>query len=287
MIVAAFIIIYHPLLDAFGGNIHCNMDNAVFAPVRGQDTEFYGVERISGIAACHICQKIKRILINLSMKTAHALLCIFHSSSQKDFYIFFFQRFQLKDAGSGNQSTVYLKIRILRSRSDQDHGPILHKGEKVILLSFVEPVDLVDKEDRLPAVHPLQIFCFLYDLFHIFFPGYCRIDLLKLRTCRIGDHLCQSRLSCSRRPVEDDRTEFVRLDRPVKQLIFSYDMLLSHHFIQRRRTHSRCQRRFFFLICLSHIIKQIHDYIFLSLLCSGQLPDDLSCDHKSCHRRNK
>ena len=33
MIVAAFVIIYDSFLDTFGGDLHCNMDNAVLTPV--------------------------------------------------------------------------------------------------------------------------------------------------------------------------------------------------------------------------------------------------------------
>ena len=131
-------------------------------------------------AARHICQKVQRILIDLSMKAAHTFPGVFHSSSQKDFYIFFFQRFQLKNAGiwkSGRLFTskygfsVVAPIRIT--------VPSSIKREKVILLSFIKPVDLVDKKDRLPAVHPLQVFRLFHNLFHILFSRYCCIDLLK------------------------------------------------------------------------------------------------------------
>ena len=115
MVIAALVIIYYALLDTFGSNFYSNMDNPVLASVCRQDPKLYGIERISRISARHIRQEVQSVLIDLCMEAAHAFLRVFHRPFQKDLYIFLFQRFQLKDAGSGDQRAVYFKIRVLRS----------------------------------------------------------------------------------------------------------------------------------------------------------------------------
>ena len=204
MVIAALVIIYYAFLDTFGSDFHRNVDDTVLTPVCGQDSKLYGIERISSISARHIRQKFQGVLINLCMEAAHAFLRVFHRPFQKDLYIFLFQRFQLKDAGSGDQSAVYFKIRILCSGADQDHGAILYKWKQIILLAFVKPVDLVDKEDRLSSVHPLQVFRLFYNILHILFSRYRGIDLLELRAGRVGDHPCKCSLPRARRSVKDD-----------------------------------------------------------------------------------
>lgn len=122
---------------------------------------------------------------------------------------------QFKNDGAGNQRSIYLKIRIFRRCPDQDQSPILYKRQKIILLPLIKPVDLINKKNRLFTIHSLQILRRFHDLFHILFSGYCRIDLLKFSTCRIGDHFCKGGLSGSRRAVKDQGTQLIRLDRPI------------------------------------------------------------------------
>ena len=119
-------------------------------------------------------------------------------------------------------------------------------------------MDLIDKQDCLLPIHSLIVFCLPDNLLHIFLARNCRIDLSEIGTSRIGNHLCQCCLPGSRRSIKNNRTQLVRLDCPIKQLIFSNYMLLSYHFLQSLRTQTRCKRRLFFLCRFSHIIKQIH-----------------------------
>ena len=142
---------------------------------------------------------------------------------------------QFKNDRTRDQCAVHLKIRVLCGRSDQDQRTILHKGEQIILLALIKPVDLVNKQYGLLSIHPAQVLGLRHYLFHILLAGNGGIDLRKLRAGRVGDHPGQSRLPRTGRPIENDRTQFVCLDRTVKQLILPYDMLLSHYLIQCSR----------------------------------------------------
>ena len=102
-------------------------------------------------------------------------------------------------------------------------------------------MDLVDKKNRLFAVHADPLLRFFYDFFHILFAGCRGIQLGKLCACRVGDDAGKRRFSRSRRAVENDGAEFIRLDRTVQQLSRADDVLLSNHLVQRCRAHPRCK----------------------------------------------
>ena len=124
---------------------------------------------------------------------------------------------------------------------------------------------LVNEQDRSLSIHPLQILRLCNDLLHVLFPGNRRINLGKLRTCRIRYDLCQRRFPGTGRSVKDDRADLVRPDGAVKQLVLAYDVLLPDHLVQRPRAHPRCKRRFLLHIRAAHIFKNIHAVFSLLL----------------------
>ena len=255
VVVSGLVVVHHTLLDAFRSHLQGDMDQAVLAAVCGQDPQFHRIERVSGIPSGNIRQKIQGVLVNLRMEGAHPLFLVIHCPAQDRLDILLIQRMELKDAGSGQQRSIDLKIRVFRSRPDQRDGAVLHKRKQIILLSLVETVDLIDKQDGLLLIHPQQFFCLLNDLLHVLLARGCGIDLLKFGTGRVGDDLCQGGLARPRRPVKNDGAQLVRPDRPIQQLILSNDVLLPRHLLQSHRTHPGCQGRLLFLSGFSHIIK--------------------------------
>ena len=114
-------------------------------------------------------------------------------------------------------------------------------------------MNLIDKQDRLLAIHAQLVLSFFYGFFHILFSGGGGIQLGKVGTGGISDNFSQSSFSCSGRTVKDQRTEFVRFDGTVKHFSFSDDVLLPYDFFQCFRTHPGRQWRFLFECCLFHI----------------------------------
>ena len=103
-------------------------------------------------------------------------------------------------------------------------------------------MDLIDEQNGLFSIHAEIVLCLLYNCFHIFLACCCCIDLGKAGACGIGDDFCQGGLSGSRRAVKNNRCQLIRLYGTIQQFIFSYDVLLSHHLIQRSRTQPGCKR---------------------------------------------
>ena len=97
-------------------------------------------------------------------------------------------------------------------------------------------MDFIDEKDRFFPIHAHGILRPGHDLLHILFPSDSCINLGELRTCGIGDHLCQRGFPCSGRAVKNDGADFIRLDRAIEQLVLSDNMLLPHHFIQCLRS---------------------------------------------------
>ena len=215
MIVSGFIIIHDSFLNTFSSHIDCNMDLVIHAPFRSKDSKLYRIQCTSRITACHICQKIECLLIDHCAVASHTFFDIIYRTLQKLFNIFLTQRFQFKDTGSGNQRTVHLKIRILSRCSDQYDRTVLHKRKQIILLPFVKAVNLIYEKDRLLLIHSFQILRFLYYILHILFTCNRGIDLPKFRAGRMCDHFSKRRLTSSRRSIEDNGAQLVRLNSPI------------------------------------------------------------------------
>ena len=180
-----------------------------------QDTKFNRIERHAGISAADLRQKRKRFFVHLGMVTAKPFFHISNRPCQKSFDIFFGERMEFKDDRAGNQRPVYLKIRIFRRCADQNDRSVLDKRKQIILLPFIEAVNLVNKQNRLFAVHTAVFLRFRDHFFHIFFSGRSRIDLQKFRFCRCRDHFRKCRLSGSRRAIQQDGAQLIRLDGTV------------------------------------------------------------------------
>ena len=97
-------------------------------------------------------------------------------------------------------------------------------------------MDLINKENGSPAIHPQRILRPGDHRFHIFLARNRRIDLLKLSLRGIGDHFGQGRLAGTRRSVKDHGSQLVGHDRTIEHLISANDMLLTDNLLECRRT---------------------------------------------------
>src|SRR5262249_10869675 len=80
------------------------------------------------------------------------------------------KRIQHQNLAARKQRRNHFKRRILGGSADQDQGSSLHVGQEVILLRFVEVVNLVNKKYGAFA-ESLKLLGFLNDFLEIFDPG--------------------------------------------------------------------------------------------------------------------
>ena len=114
----------------------------------------------------------------------------------------------------GTPDEIYIGLDFLNN-TDEDDGSVFYEWEEIVLLAFVEAVDLVYEEDCFFAVHTQVLLGFFYNCFHIFFACYSGVDLGEFCTGSVGDYFCQGGLAGSGRAVEDDGGQFVSFDSPV------------------------------------------------------------------------
>ena len=157
--------------------------------------------------------------------------------------ILLLQGLQLKNTRPGQQRPVHLKIWIFRGCADEDQRAVLHKGQKVVLLSLVETVNLVHEQDGFLPIHAHVVLGRMHHFLHVFFSGHRGVDLPEIGAGGVGDHLGQRGFSRARRSVKDNGAQLVRLDGPVQKLVPAHNVLLAHHLVQRFGAQPGGQRR--------------------------------------------
>ena len=153
------------------------------------------------------------------------------------------QWLQLVDLRPRQERGVDLEVRVLGRRPDQRQDPLLDRRQERVLLRLVEAVDLVQEENRAPAVRPEPLPCARDHLAHLGHARRHRRELLELGTGRVRDHTGKRRLPASRRTVEDRRADAVLGDREPQGRLLSEDLLLAHEFLEPLRPHPERERR--------------------------------------------
>ena len=255
MIIPVLVIAHNPLLNALLRHLQRDVNLPVLRALSGHNPQFDGVQCMSGISARKLSQEIQRFFLDHGIVRAHSPIPVIYRLAQQFFHCLRRNGLQLENNGSGNQRAVDLKIRILGGGTDQDQSPVLHKGQQIILLALVEPMNLVYKKKGALAVHTLKFPGFGHHFLHILFAGHSGVDLGEFGAGTVGNYPGQSGLARAGRPVKDHGTDLICLNRPVQQLILADDMLLPHHLIQRPGTHPGRQGRLLLHIGASHIFK--------------------------------
>ena len=130
----------------------------------------------------------------------------------------------------------------MRRRTDETQQAALDIGQQDILLGFVEAVNLINEENGLlggvlKTVRSLGDHT--TDVRHI---ALNPAQTLESGARRGGDDLGKTRLPNARRPIQNDRRNSIRLNRAAQEFPWAKDVPLADVFIQRPRTHPRCQR---------------------------------------------
>ncbi len=154
--------------------------------------------------------------------------------------------------GAGKERGVDLEGGILGRGADEHDVAGLDAGQEGVLLRLVEPVNLVDEDDRPPAGRPPEPLRLAHHLADFLDPRQNGAERHEARLGRLRDDPRERRLARPRRTPEDDRLEQVALDRlaqrfPGREQILLADQLVEgprpHPLGQRRRVH-RCGDRF-------------------------------------------
>src|ERR1035441_10072957 len=95
----------------------------------------------------------QRHFLRLHLEVAQPALLVRQRSLEQDIEVLFRQRPQLENLRARDQWGIYEEEWVVRRRPDQPHDAALDIRQKDVLLRLVEPVNLVNEEDRgLPLV---------------------------------------------------------------------------------------------------------------------------------------
>ena len=104
-------------------------------------------------------------------------------------------------------------------------------GQKRILLTFVETVDLVHKHNRAPTVRQCDL-CLLHCLPNLLYAPQYRADGNKLRVKRTGHKPCNGGLANPGWPPQNTAVGLARLKRQPQGHAFTQYVLLANHLTQ-------------------------------------------------------
>ena len=114
-------------------------------------------------------------------------------------------------------------------------------GQEGILLSFVEAMDLIDKEYGLAAV-VTRLLRLSHDNFDLFDTGKDCAERNEIRTCHFGDDARQGGLAGPRRSPQDQRAKLILLDAHPERLSSCQKMLLANKILEFFGPHPIGQR---------------------------------------------
>ncbi len=152
------------------------------------------------------------------------------------------ERAQLVDLATREQRRIHLEVRVLRGGPDQRQQPFLDSRQQRVLLSLVEAVNLVEKQNRGTTATRSPLPRSLDHGPDLSFPRIDRRLLLEGAFGPGSSDPSQRRLASPGRSVQDRAMRMTRLDRRPQRRPGRQHMLLPDKLIQAPRPHPHRQR---------------------------------------------
>ena len=241
MFVAGAVIDDRLLLDAFLGGVKVDADGSVRARGGCAGGDFEGVEGFSGIAVAEFGEVGGGFGIEDDREVSQPAFFVGEGGAHERGQIFLGEQLELEHLRAGEERAVDAEERVLGGRADEAHDAVLDLRQKDVLLGLVEPVDLVDEEDRLGVGaagggggH---------DAADVGDVALDTAEALEFCLGRSRDHLGEGGFSGARRAEQNERGDPVGFDRAAEELARPENVLLAGVFLERARAHAGGQRR--------------------------------------------
>ena len=145
------------------------------------------------------------------------------------------ERLESEQRGSAEQRRIDLEERILGGGADQDEQSALDRGQQCVLLRLVEPMHLIEEQDRALAPLPETIVGAASHLEHILHRGGDGRELLEGLRGGVRDELRQRGLTRARRPPQDHRRQSIGLDECAQRPTRAEQMFLTDDIVEGAR----------------------------------------------------
>src|SRR5262249_4805847 len=153
------------------------------------------------------------------------------------------QRQQLVELDAGQEGRVDLEVRGLGRRADQRDQALLDHGQECVLLRLVEPVDLVEEQDRTLPLGAQALAGARDHRADVVDGRRHGRELLERGTRRRGDDPRQRRLPGPRRAEEDRGAHPVLGDLHAQRRALREHVLLADELVERARAQPKRERR--------------------------------------------
>jgi hypothetical protein len=146
------------------------------------------------------------------------------------------ERLQTKQRAATAQRRVDFEERVLGGRTDHRQGAVLDGRQQSILLSLVEPMDLVEEQDRAPAVLADSLAGPLDHVAHVLDPGIDSAHLFEDPFGATGDGQSQRGFPGPGRAPEDRAGQPVLFDQATEWLAWPDEVVLADDIVERPRS---------------------------------------------------
>ena len=143
------------------------------------------------------------LIIDLKVHPPKPPLLVLESSPQEDLELIPGEWLELEDQGPREKGLGKGKERILNGGTEKNKISALHIGQKKLLLKFVKPVNLVEKEHGPSSRGPPPFRGLLDNFLYLPALGSCCIELNKGRFCLLGYYPGESRFATTRRSIKN------------------------------------------------------------------------------------
>ncbi len=154
MLVGCLVIAQDAALNGFLRHLKVDANRPTGIRRGGFNGEFQRVERIPRVTARDLCQVVERLGGDLDAARPIAALGIAQRALEQSQGCPARERYELKDARTGQERAVDFEIRIFSCRADQNDGAVFNVRQERVLLGFVKAVDFVNEQD---GALPVQV----------------------------------------------------------------------------------------------------------------------------------
>jgi hypothetical protein len=201
------------------------LSNAVFYQ---QLEEVQGLPRVSG---GELGNSGEGLAGQLDASFREALLAVFERPSHQELELGETERLENDDPTARQERGVQLERRVLGSCADQDDVAPFDIGEKGVLLSPIEAMNLVDEEKRAASLGAPESGGIGHDLLDLLDPRGHGAERHEAAGGLLRDDPGDCGLSRSGRSPEDDRRHPVLEDRPAEEPPRTHHRLLAQHLV--------------------------------------------------------
>jgi hypothetical protein len=190
----------------------------------GERLELFGhVEQVAAVPVRHGDQCLTRVVVE-RQRTSREVFGADDQRVERGLV----QSFQQEDLASGQQGAVQLEAGVLGRRPDEHDRAVLHVREEAVLLRPVEPVDLVDEQQRSPADLP-PVLGGLEHLAQVGDPGERRGQRLELQVGLLRQQPGDRGLPTAGRPPQDPRDQPLPGDHAPDRGVGRQQVVLTDH----------------------------------------------------------